>query len=123
MEPALNTAIPGDKRDTTTPSAMAISLRKLVLGKILAMEQREWLQQWLKKNTTGNDRIRAGVPNGSTVGDKTGTGSYGSTNDIAIVWQKDGMPIVLVVYFVQSNKNAKPPNPDIIAQAIHTYRF
>ena len=34
-EPQLNTAIPGDERDTTTPVAMALSLQKLSLGTAL----------------------------------------------------------------------------------------
>lgn len=47
-EPALNSAIPGDKRDTTTPLAMAESLRKLTLGNALGEQQRAQLVTWLK---------------------------------------------------------------------------
>jgi beta-lactamase class A len=94
-EPELNSAIPRDLRDTTTPEAMAKSLKKLIFGNVLASPQREQLKAWLKNNTTGNNRIRAGVPKGWIVGDKTGTGDYGTTNDIGIIWPPSGSPIVV----------------------------
>ena len=115
-EPQLNTAIPGDERDTTTPVAMALSLQKLSLGTALDKKQQAQLQEWLKANTTGDKRIRAGVPKGWTVGDKTGTGSYGTTNDVAVIWPPLAKPIVLVVYFTQNKKDTKP-NDQLIAQA------
>lgn len=115
-EPQLNTAIPNDVRDTTTPAAMAYSLQKLSLGTALDQKQQLQLQEWLKQNTTGEKRIRAGVPKGWTVGDKTGTGSYGTTNDVAVIWPPQTKPIILVVYFTQNDKDAKP-NDQVIAQA------
>lgn len=108
MEPELNTSIPGDKRDTTTPAAMNKSLKKLVLGDILGVSQREQLLLWLKNNTTGNLRIRAGVPNTWIVGDKTGGGNYyGTTNDIGIIFPLSCKPIVLAIYFTQNKIDAK----------------
>ncbi len=115
-EPQLNTAIPNDVRDTTTPAAMAYSLQKLSLGTALNQKQQLQLQEWLKANTTGDKRIRAGVPKGWIVGDKTGTGSYGTTNDVAVIWPPQAKPIILVVYFTQNEKDAEP-NDQVIAQA------
>ncbi|AWH87471.1 class A beta-lactamase [Limnobaculum parvum] len=106
-EPTLNTAIPGDKRDTTTPLAMAASLQKLTLGDALAAPQRAQLVEWLKGNTTGAASIRAGLPAEWVVGDKTGSGSYGTTNDIAVIWPKDKAPLILVTYFTQNDKEAE----------------
>jgi beta-lactamase class A len=79
LETELNTALPGDLRDTTTPAAMAESLNRLVLGSALTTAARKQLKDWLLGNTTGDTRIRAGVPRGWLVADKTGTGDYGST--------------------------------------------
>lgn len=62
LEPDLNSAIPGDNRDTSTPKAMADDLRLLTLGNILRSYQRKQLQTWLIKSVTGYSRIRAGVP-------------------------------------------------------------
>lgn len=104
-EPNL-TAPPGDPHDTTTPKSMAESLKRLVLDDSLGLPQREQLKTWLINTTTGNTKIRAGVPKGWVVGNKTGNGIYGTTNDIAIVWPSKGGPVVLVVYVTQKEKDA-----------------
>lgn len=115
-ETELNSAIPGDQRDTTTPHAMAMSLHRLVLGDALPPPQREQLKTWLLGNTTGAARIRAGVPAGWQVGDKTGTGSYGCANDIGVIWPSAGAPIVLALYLTHPDKEARTRN-DILASA------
>jgi len=82
-ETELNEAAPGDPRDTTTPLAVLDILRKAVLGNALSASSREQLSAWLVANKTGDKRLRAGVPKGWRVGDKTGSGSNNATNDIA----------------------------------------
>lgn len=115
-EPTLNTAIPGDERDTTTPLAMAESLQKLTLGNALGEQQRARLVTWLKGNTTGGQSIRAGLPESWVVGDKTGAGDYGTTNDIAVIWPENQAPLVLVTYFTQPQQDAKN-RKDVLAAA------
>lgn len=115
-ETKLNTAVPGDERDTSTPAAMVQTVQKLVLGNGLAMAQRTQLQDWLKGNTTGNQRIREAVPQGWIVGDKTGSGDYGTTNDIGVIWPMDGAPIAITVYFTQETESAAMNN-EVIAKA------
>jgi beta-lactamase class A len=115
-ETELNTAIPGDPRDTSTPLAMARDLRRLVLDDGLAPPQRDQLQRWLRGNTTGAARIRAGVPADWQVGDKTGTGDYGTSNDIGVLWPPAKPPIVLALYFTQRQPDAKP-NDAVLASA------
>jgi beta-lactamase class A len=61
-EPTLNTAINGDERDTTTPASMLNNIKSLLLGQTLSAATREWLEGWLDKNTTGDKRLRAGLP-------------------------------------------------------------
>ena len=106
-ETELNSALPGDVRDTTTPLAMARSLQKLVLGDALPAAARKQLKDWMLGNTTGATRIRAGVPAGWPVADKTGAGDYGTVNDIAVIWPPGKAPIVLAVYTTQPNKDDK----------------
>ena len=98
-EPELNEWAPGDPRDTSTPRALARDLRALVLEDVLDQPEREHLVSWLRTNTTGATVIRAGVPEGWKVGDKTGTGAtYGARNDIAVLWPPDDRPpIVLAI--------------------------
>lgn len=115
-EPTLNTSIPGDVRDSTSPHAMALTLQQLTLGSALQKDQRDLLVSWMKGNTTGNNSIKAGVPVNWTVGDKTGTGDYGTTNDVAVIWTNQGKPLILVVYFTQFKKDAAS-RKDIIAKA------
>ncbi len=116
LEPDLNTARPNDPRDTTTPAAMAASVETVVLGSVLAPPQREALVAWLKGNTTGSASIRAGVPSGWAVGDKTGSGDFGTTNDVAVLWPPRGGPLVLAVYFTQPRKDALARR-DVLAAA------
>ncbi|AYN96462.1 LUT family class A beta-lactamase [Pseudomonas sp. LTJR-52] len=115
-ETELNSAIPGDPRDTNTPQAMAMSLQRLALGDMLAADKQHQLQAWLKGNTTGGKRIRAGVPAGWQVGDKTGTGDYGSANDVAILWPPRHAPVVLALYSALENPQAEARN-DVLADA------
>jgi beta-lactamase class A len=115
-ETALNSSIPGDRRDTSTPNAIASSLQRLAFGDALEPRLQLQLRVWLQGNTTGAARIRAGVPADWQVGDKTGTGDYGTANDIALLWPPRRSPIVLSIYTTQGEKDAKARN-DIIASA------
>lgn len=96
-EPALNEAAPGDPRDTTTARAVAADLRGLLLGNVLPGSRRQLLTGWMLANTTGGPYIRAGVPRGWKVADKTGNGDWGTRNDIAVGWPPSGAPVVITV--------------------------
>ncbi|WP_433726994.1 class A beta-lactamase [Nocardia sp. CA-129566] len=116
-EPQLNTAIPGDERDTTTPAAIAADYRALTVGDALAAPERARLTAWLVATTTGDSRIRAGLPAEWKTGDKTGTGDYGSANDVAVTWPTgSAAPIVLAVLTTHTSPDAKADNA-LIAEA------
>ena len=102
-EPTLNEALPGDPRDTTTPAAMVILMRTLLVGWSLAEASRDRLIGWLVANTTGGERLRKAMPREWRVGDKTGTGENGTANDVAIVWPKERAPFLVVAYLVAPN--------------------
>ncbi|MCF6766562.1 class A beta-lactamase [Thiotrichales bacterium 19S3-7] len=110
MEPHINTAIPGDQRDTSTPYAMAYSMQQIALGNVLNKMQKDYFQQWLRLNQTGDQRIRAAAPSNWIVGDKTGTGDYGTTNDVAVLWPPNHKPIIISIYYTQDKKDAKSNN-------------
>lgn len=114
-EPNLNSN-PHDVHDTSTPAATVNSLQKLVLGNALATSQREQLVSWMKGNTVGDKRIRAGVPKGWIVADKTGSGDYGIANDIGVIWPPKGAPIIVAIYFAKDKKDA-PRQEEVIAAA------
>ena len=104
IELALNEALPGDERDTTSPQAMLSDIQKLVVGDSLKPSSRDKLVDWLKANKTGNERMRAKLPSGWTVGDKTGLGERGTMNDVGVIWPPDGVPILLAIYLTNSEK-------------------
>ena len=116
-ETDLNTAIPGDQRDTSTPEAMGRSLQRLALGDALAPAQREQLGLWLRGNTTGAARIKAAIPASWAIGDKTGGGRYGTANDIAVLWPPQRSPVILAIYTTRRDEAATPRNELIAAAA------
>ncbi|WDH96631.1 class A beta-lactamase [Paenibacillus urinalis] len=109
-ETELNEAVPGDDRDTSTPRALANSLHHFILTDTLSEQERTLLTHWLRSNTTGDELIRAGVPEGWNVGDKTGAGSYGTRNDIGIIWPPNRDPIVLAIMTSRDEKDAEYDN-------------
>ncbi|QIP00318.1 class A beta-lactamase [Bradyrhizobium symbiodeficiens] len=113
-ETGLNEAKPGDPRDTTTPNAMAANYRRLLLGDVLLPEGRDQLGQWLIANKTGDTRLRAGLPQGWRVGDKTGAGENGTANDVAIVWPPKRSPLIIAVYLTGASLDPNGRN-DVIA--------
>lgn len=115
-EPTVNSALPGDVRDTSSPRAMAENLRTYVLGDALTPQRRAMLTSWLSANTTGGQYIRAGVPAGWKVGDKTGSGDYGTRSDIAVVWPPQRAPIVIAVLSHRDGKDANSAD-NLIADA------
>ncbi|MET9779680.1 class A beta-lactamase [Nocardiopsis alba] len=115
-ETDMSAAVPGDERDTSTPEALAGSLEAFTLGDVLPEDRREVLVDMLVRNMTGDAVIRAGVPEGWVVGDKTGTGGYGTRNDIAVVWPEEGDPIVLAVLSTMEVEDAEPQD-SLIAEA------
>lgn len=116
-ETELNTAIPGDLRDTTTPVAMAHTLQAVALGNALPDAQTNMLLTWLRGCQTGAKRIRAALPAEWEVGDKTGTGDHGTANDIAVIWPPSRNPIVLAIYHTQEKRDAKGRDEAIAAAA------
>ncbi|MFP3919186.1 class A beta-lactamase [Lysinibacillus telephonicus] len=116
FEPDLNFIVPGDTRDTSTPRALATSLQTYVISDLLPSEKQALIKDWLVGNTTGDTLIRAGVPKDWVVGDKSGAGSYGTRNDIAIVWPPDRDPIVIAIL---SDRNIEDATYDdaLIAEA------
>ncbi|WP_411834942.1 class A beta-lactamase [Neobacillus niacini] len=115
-ETDLNSAIPGDTRDTSTPKSLATSLKAFAVSDLLPTEKRKILTDWMRGNATGDALIRSGAPTGWEVADKSGAGSYGTRNDIAIVWPPNRAPIVIAVLSSRDTQNATYNNT-LIAEA------
>ena len=116
-ETELNAALPGDPRDTTTPRAMARSLEALLLEEALAPDARRRLLDWMFANTTGKERIQAGFPADWRVADKTGTGAYGTTNDVGIVFPPQGQSVVVAIYYTTTRPDADSDSKTVAGAA------
>ena len=114
-EPSLNQAIAGDPRDTTTPAAMLKSMQALLFGNALQPASRAQLTDWLVANKTGDQKIRAGLPTGWRVGDKTGGGAFGTNNDVAIVWPPGRPPLLVAAYLTQTAASLEARNATLAA--------
>lgn len=127
IETALNSAIPGDERDTTTPLAMARSVLALAKGPHLDSPHRTLWLDWLKASPTGDKRLRAGMPRSWLVGGKTGSGEQGTANDVVLVWPNPrAQPLIVATYLTQTPQLA-PADRDAalaeVGQAVaHWYR-
>ncbi|HDR9780139.1 TPA: class A beta-lactamase [Burkholderia cepacia ATCC 25416] len=115
-EPELNHAAPGDERDTSTPVEMIDTLQRLLLGNTLPDPQRAQLTEWLVGGARGAPGIAAGVPPGWRIADKAGTGGYGTTTDVAVLWPPSRAPIVMAVSFTQPQA-AAAARADVVASA------
>jgi beta-lactamase class A len=93
----------GTEEDSTTPAAMAGSLRRFLLGDVLSAGSREQLTGWMRNCKTGLDLLRAGLPKGLVVADKTGNGGKGMLGDIAVAWPETGKPLVIAAYIDSSS--------------------
>ncbi|MEE6176368.1 class A beta-lactamase [Mycobacterium sp. 050134] len=112
-ETDLNSAIPGDPRDTSTPRALGVGIQSLLTGTVLAEPQRRQLEDWMRGNVTST--MRAGLPPGWTTADKTGTGAYGSTNDVGIAYGPDGRRVLLSL---MTRSRAANPDADALQALI-----
>lgn len=101
-EPTANTCIPGDPRDTTTPAAMLADLRALTEGGVLSETSQEFLVSCLKNCQTAAARIPAGLPEGGSSGDKTGSGANATANDVAVIYPPQRPPIYVAAYYTGS---------------------
>ncbi|WP_328954092.1 class A beta-lactamase [Kitasatospora purpeofusca] len=114
-EPALNSAEPGRPTDTSSPHAIGLTYARLTFGNALDTSDRRHLTGWLLNNTTGTNRLRAGLPTTWAVAEKTGTGSYGTTNDVGVTWPPGGGPIVVAVLSTKHVAGA-PADEPLIAE-------
>ncbi|MFD0900907.1 class A beta-lactamase [Actinomadura sediminis] len=117
-EPYLTEWEPGEVRDTTTPAASARTFTELTTGKALHPRDRARLVGWLKASLTGAKRIKAGLPEDWTVGDKTGTGgasNHGTANDIAIVWSPGTKAPMIMSVLTNRTTDDSPADDKVIA--------
>jgi beta-lactamase class A len=95
-----------DSRDVATPVAMVTLLNKLDNGTILTAQSRTFLLELMSRCATGTRRIRALLPAGTRVEDKTGT-LDGITNDVGFITMPDGRRVAVAV-FARGGRDRQP---------------
>lgn len=98
-------AFDNDPRDTSSPTAMAELLERIYTGKALSPSSTNLLREIQERNTTGKARIRARLPQGTTVAEKTGT-IGGTVNNVGVISLPNNAGKLIVAVFIK--KSSKP---------------
>ncbi|MET3835837.1 beta-lactamase class A [Brevundimonas sp. UYEF29] len=117
FEPEMN-RMNGDK-DTILPSQSVANLQRLFLDPAspLTAASRDLLLQWMTDTPTGQNRLRAGAPADWRVAHKTGTGGYGPTNDIGLLYPPNGQPVIVAAYYHATGATSDDANAAVIVEA------
>jgi beta-lactamase class A len=110
-----NAAFDADPRDTTTPVAMAELLTRIFSGKALSPENTKIMIGIMERCRTGVPRLRALMPPGTQMADKTGT-IGGTVNDVGVITLPDGAGSVVVAVYIKASDAAYEAREKTIAQ-------
>jgi len=125
IEPELNEALDGDKRDSTTPNAMVKSLHTILFGDVLSKTSKDQLKQWMIDNKVTGSLFRSVLPDGWLIADRSGSGGYGSRGIAAVVWSNKRTPLIISVYLTQTDATFAQRNKaiaDIGKEIFSVYR-
>jgi len=109
-----------DPRDTATPLGIAelfVKIHKHQAG--LSADSEKLLLEALATSGSGPDRLRAGVPEGSTVAHKTGT-MPGSINDAGIITSPDGKHHIAIAVFTKHSRGPEKDGAKVVAAIAKT---
>lgn len=113
--------------DYAQPDAMVELLAQLQQGKLANPADTALLLGWMRKTETGADRIRAKLPPGAEVADKTGSsgttnGVAAATNDVAIITLPNRQPMLLAIFLSDARAASKQRSAAIadIASALYS---
>jgi beta-lactamase class A len=106
----------GGAQNTGSATDLARLLSMLQKGEALGAGQTALLLELMSRAQTGERRLRAGVPPGTPVAEKTGTGAPGtSTNDVGLVTLTDGTHLAVAV-LVSGSKLSVEEQEKLIAE-------
>jgi len=111
----------GELPNEGTPEALASLLASLQRGEVLEGPQRALLWDLMGRARTGERRIRAGLPTGTQVVDKTGTGASGTaTNDVGVVTLPGSAGHLAIAVLIAASSLPARAQEDLIAQIART---
>ncbi len=93
-------------------------LAKLQQGELLPSSSVQLLLEFMERSRTGGERrLRADLPPGTRVADKTGSGAPGtSTNDVGLITLPDGKGHLAIAVLVSGSKLTVAAQEKLIAQ-------
>ena len=109
-EPELNTFVPGDPRDTTSPAAMAGSWKAMLLGNALSAESRARLTGWMSHGGVTGPLIRVHAPKDWAVSDRSGGGRHHTRNIVAMITPPGHAPYFVSIYLSDTPANWRTRN-------------
>lgn len=97
-------------RNYATPDAAVSLLRAFHEGRGLSESSQALLRQWMTETSTGPNRIKGLLPQGTVVAHKTGTsatvdGVTAATNDVGLVTLPNGQHLAIAVFVSDSQAN------------------
>ncbi|MEL6299370.1 MAG: class A beta-lactamase [Pseudomonadota bacterium] len=98
LEPELNNVGPNDVKDTTTPEASARMMHALAFGDALSTASKKQLLDWLRANAVGDRLLRAALPEGWSIADKTGATRKDMRGIVAVVYPTAAPPVTMAIY-------------------------
>ncbi|MUK69667.1 class A beta-lactamase [Aliivibrio fischeri] len=114
IEPELNEAKNGDKRDTTTPVAMSKTLNVLLFGNTLNPQDKQTLKSWMMNNKVSDPLLRSTLPSNWSIADRSGAGGFGSRGITAAIWNDNHQPIIISIYLTQTKLDMAERNQVIV---------
>lgn len=89
--------------DTTSPRAIAGTVRAILLGNVLKPNSRDLLTGWMRATMVGNARLKAAAPTGWIVAHRPGTSATRQTNDYAVMQPPGRAPFIVCAYYDASH--------------------
>jgi beta-lactamase class A len=114
-----NPAFDNDPRDTSTPMAMGELLTKIFSGRALSPTSTKTIIATMERCHTGDNRIRARLPAGTVVANKTGT-LGGTVNDVGVVTLPENKGGVVMALFIKKSDLPFAAREKVIADLART---
>lgn len=106
-----------DRPNTGSAEGLARLLVQLQKGELLQPAQETLLLGFMNRTMTGLKRLRASLPAGTPVADKTGTGQAGvATNDVGIITLPEGQGHLAIAVFISGSKLSVEAQEELIAE-------
>lgn len=97
-EPELTINPENDLRDTTTADAMNQSIKKILTGEVLSHASKSQMKEWMVNNKVADNMLRASLPKGWKIADRSGASEYGVRGITSMVWSNSHDPVFISIY-------------------------